>query len=663
MTDKTATQHNSTPVAVLHCTGAVVRGLIGTAGPRAAVTAWQEFPADDTDRISAWLNESGAESVLGVLPAASVVCRTCTLPDVAAEQLEQALALQAEAHLLTEMPAHRRARAVLPMAPGETSRSGIMVSWPETTADGNLPDALSGRTLPRLSFVPDVAALAALLNGQRSDGPLLFFDRHDGSVALVISHANGAIIRAARVGSESAGDIADAIGRVVAETALSVSHTPEFTEAIVAETTRRINDLDAPAGLVARVEIITAAAARLDGAPTDAAWWQQYGVAAGALLAAGGGLAPLTRLRLDAPIQSVSRARQLAAALSSPRRATAVVIVSVLVGLLGPLLVSGLKLGLLKLKLKDLPRYVDQAGRAEVQLAMYRELKDHAWPMTKLLADLACNTPEGIDVEQIRIRHGERVTVTGRAKKDSIRNLTAQQVVALMQDNLHATNIFDEIYLNWGDPNNFDAYEFTLTAKVANPYRAHAYPIELDYGRWTLRERMYREGGPPTDADATRRHPDTPAPSEPEAPAGDPAGQPDETPAGQPYGRPAGQPETQLAEVPETQPADRAAPQRTRTRIAGPPAGRAGGGGPAFRGSDRGAGGGGVPMSQDIPEPITPEEVDVMTLADAQEAYRHLSQALQQARVDEDTKKRLWDEWKLVRNRFRELKKNEERSP
>ena len=64
-------------------------------------------------------------------------------------------------------------------------------------------------------------------------------------------------------------------------------------------------------------------------------------------------------------------------------------------------------------------------------------------------------------------------------------------------------------------------------------------------------------------------------------------------------------------------------------------------------------------MSQDVPEPITPEEVDVMNLADAQEAYRHLSQALQQARVDEETKKRLWADWKLVRNRVRLLKKSE----
>jgi len=109
VTDKTAAQSNGSTVAVLHCTGSVLRGLVGTPGANPTVTAWQEFSADDAERIGAWLDEYGATSVIGVLPAAAVVCRTCTLPDVPPAQLEQALALQAEAHLLAEVPEHRRA--------------------------------------------------------------------------------------------------------------------------------------------------------------------------------------------------------------------------------------------------------------------------------------------------------------------------------------------------------------------------------------------------------------------------------------------------------------------------------------------------------------------------------------------------------------------------
>ena len=62
------------------------------------------------------------------------------------------------------------------------------------------------------------------------------------------------------------------------------------------------------------------------------------------------------------------------------------------------------------------------------------------------------------------------------------------------------------------------------------------------------------------------------------------------------------------------------------------------------------------PMPQDIPEPITVEEVAAMDLAEAEKVYRHLSYALQQGYGDEATKKRLWDEWKMIRTRVREIR-------
>ncbi len=651
MTDKTAAQSSRTPVAVMHCAGSVVRCLVGIPGPSATITAWEEFTAEDTERISTWLDASGAQAVLDVLPAAVVVCRTCTLPDVAAEQLEQALALQAEAHLLTDVPDHRRARAALPMAAGETSRSGILVAWPETPNDDRLPGSRIAADRPNVTFVPDVAALAALLNGKRSDTPLLFFDRRDGSVALVVSHAQGAVIRAARVADTTAAELSTAIGQVVAETALSVNHTPKFTEQIVTDTTRRIRSFPGTAGLVAPIDVIGGAAARLDGAPNDPSWWQAYGIAAGALLAAGGPLAPLTTLRLAAPAVAPSRRRQFVAALSSPRRAAMVVAICLLTVLFGPWVVSGLRVGVLSLKLPELDRNIEEAHQAEVQLAMYRELKNHAWPMTKLLADVACSTPESIDIEQIRIRHGKRITVTGRARADTARKLSAQQVVALMDDHLHNTGVFSQIYLTWGDPNNFKAYEFSLTARVVNPYRIHDYPIELDYGRWTLADRMYGDRSPP-DADALFTEIENALPPKdavaPE-PGGDPVAHgPDETslPA---VGTPADKP-------------NGGRPSRTRGRAG--PSGRTGSGEATYRGgTDRAGSSPGIPMSQDIPEPLSAEEVALMDLPEANEALAHLSQAIQQARVDAETKKRLWDDWRLVRDRKRELRKNAGASP
>jgi len=653
VTDKTAARSNGSTVAVLHCTGSVVHGLVGTPGPDPTVTAWQEFSADDAERIVAWLAESGAQSIIGVLPAAAVVCRTCTLPDVASPQLEQALALQAEAHLLTEVPEHRRVRAVLPKASGETTRSGILLAWPQSARDGDLPVARFVGDSQEVTFIPDVAALAALLNGQRSDTPLLFFDRRDGSVALVVSHAQGAVIRAARVASTASADLSTAISRVVAETAMSVNHTPQFIENLVAETTRRLRDAPDTGGLLGPDEVIEGAAARLRGTPNDPAWWQAYGVAAGALLAAGGPLAPLTALRMNAPVIAPSRRRQLVAALSSPRRATIVVAVCLLIVAFGPWLISGLRIGVLSLKLPQLDRSLEAARQAEMQLEMYRELEKRAWPMTKLLADIACSTPESIDIEQIRIRHGERIAITGRARKDGDR--TAQQVTALMGDNLHNTEVFSQIYLNWGDPNNFDAYEFSLTAEVVDPYRIHDYPLELDYGRWTLSDRLYRRDYIP-DAETVLAEIEDALP--PPGTAMQTAST--VTPAAR-TDTPTASPGTPAAVI---DPTPREGARATRRRSFGGMSGSGNGsGGAGFRGSDRGGSGGAIPMSQDIPEPITVEEVALMDLAEANEARGRIAQAIQQARVDEETEKRLRLEFRLVLNRVRELKAASGRSP
>jgi len=69
------------------------------------------------------------------------------------------------------------------------------------------------------------------------------------------------------------------------------------------------------------------------------------------------------------------------------------------------------------------------------------------------------------------------------------------------------------------------------------------------------------------------------------------------------------------------------------------------------------------PRPLGIPEPLTAERLAGMNLGEAREAFMHFSWAIQQEVGDEDTKKRLWDDWRLVKARFRELKKSDGASP
>src|SRR5690606_13406464 len=146
----------------MHRTGSIWRGIIAnTRGDRPVILGTREFAADQITRLDDWLNQHTVGSVLCVLPAGTVICRNCSLPEAEPDQLNQALRLQAEAHLLGIAPPHRLAMAVLDSAPGETSRSGIILAWPENAAFDPPP------TVRPITFTPDIASLAALLDGER----------------------------------------------------------------------------------------------------------------------------------------------------------------------------------------------------------------------------------------------------------------------------------------------------------------------------------------------------------------------------------------------------------------------------------------------------------------------------------------------------------------
>ncbi|TVQ56606.1 MAG: hypothetical protein EA377_01995, partial [Phycisphaerales bacterium] len=70
--------------AVLHRAGRSWRGLVvrivpGGRAPDLAAT--REFPLDPGTTLESWLDEYQVSEVIGVLPASSVICRTCSLPD------------------------------------------------------------------------------------------------------------------------------------------------------------------------------------------------------------------------------------------------------------------------------------------------------------------------------------------------------------------------------------------------------------------------------------------------------------------------------------------------------------------------------------------------------------------------------------------------------
>jgi hypothetical protein len=318
--------------AVLHPVGRTWRCLVTRAGEdRLRLVDAREFDSTEAGRVDGWLEQHDPARTIVVLPAGTVVCRTCQLPNAATDQLLPALRLQAEAHQLGGVPPHRCAMSVLPAAPGETSRSGIILAWPETAATPEIP------TRRAVTFCPDVAALATLLDAHRPGDPLLWLSRDDASIAMGITHTQGAVFRAAREDADTSDAWAKGVSRAVVETAISVGHSGQYVDGVVASLQQMLAANPDGAHLVIPGELVDTLGPRIDGIGSEADWWQTYGIAAGAALAAAGELSSLTVMLDEAPADEPSVPERIVRTLSNRRFATAAAVIALVIVVFGPM--------------------------------------------------------------------------------------------------------------------------------------------------------------------------------------------------------------------------------------------------------------------------------------------------------------------------------------
>ena len=121
------------------------------------------------------------------------------------------------------------------------------------------------------------------------------------------------------------------------------------------------------------------------------------------------------------------------------------------------------------------------------QQVMYGALMSEAWPMSKLLADIASNTPEGIEVDSIRLGYGEPVRIQGMAMPSSEEESAAlaTRMKAMLQD----SGVFSDVTLRWEDSETFGNRSFDISATVKRPQYRPGYALQQDFATWTLSER------------------------------------------------------------------------------------------------------------------------------------------------------------------------------
>lgn len=649
-------------VAVLRPTAAGFLALSARAAGRGIeVGGCEDFAAGD-GRIGAWIDATRAARAVVALPGGCCVVRAVQMPAAADDRLASALELNANSFVLGRSPSWRVASALLPADAGTDARTGIVAEWPDEEPPPELPDMPAGGM--EHSFAPEVAALAAL--AASAEDPLVAIDAGTGAVTACVRTSKGTLVRAFRAGGEGEqverSDVERAIGEACVHAGVPADETVRLA--------RRAGEAAEPAlgggfgatvADIARLSSVVQGPVRGDAAP---GWWREHGIAAGLALAALGPLAPLTRLQPVDPGASPDRIGLVLNRLARPKSARTLLVASLAAIVLAPPAFEGLRLLLLRWKLPDLAEYRKAEDVDAKRQALYRVLSRQASSMTKTLSDLACATPDGVEVDFINLAQGARglgVSVRGKARPAG--NRPGSEVLIDFERQLRETGAFEGIARSSEAPDARGYLDYSVSATAIRPTVMVSLPEELDYARTSMRERRY--GPPPEDVDAeasgiapmeTRR-----------AAAGEGARATEAAAEEQPRESPADAPARTATDAParaaEDAPA-RAAAETTARAAAGAnaesgagaeaaPSGRAlrastgsGRAGLATRGNP-----GAASEPDPLPPPLTSNEIDKMTKQEAQDALAKVAKARQRADIEDDVKERLRGEFNLLLER------------
>ena len=625
-------------VLILHQRGSSWCGLLASVQPERGIKVVETASFSTSgEEIQAWMDARSITAARVILPASNVICRTCSLPESDESHLESALQLQMETQLLGAAPSHRIGGAILPAAAHASVRTGLILAWPESSVFSGPP--LKNPPL----FIPDVTALAALMNGLHPPDPIVWCDRTDGSIGLVLAQQERVLVRATQeeLGSEDA--TATSIRTLLLESALQTGSTSDTAGELADRSTKSIGSHADEHMLLLPPPVVSDMRERIQGVDVDDQWCKTWGVAAGAALAMSNDLVLLTTFRQQLPQENPSLIESATSRLKTTEVAAWLALTAVLVLAFGPLLVHGLRLGLLKVLHPGIEAQVTAFENGRNRQTMYSAMLADTWPMSKLLADIANNTPEGIELESVKLGHGEPVKIRGIAKPNGDQDAAA--LATKMKAQLQGSGVFNDVTLRWENSETYGDREFDITAKVERPHFRPAYITEQDFGAWTLVSRRSGEGpGGDTEADdapmATAEASPTNGSTE-DNPTALSSLSGNETP-------PSGNGGSSVSSRSSRPSGDRATSRPNRGTNSGV----------ASRGNsdDQGADLTSIPTGR-IPEPLTEEQIQTLTLSEARIKLKEVADARKHVR-DDEVSERLRNEFKMIMAHMRELQKS-----
>lgn len=418
---------------------------------------------------------------VGVAAWARTLVRCRGVESLPSDEMVRVLDILGDGELPERVPTWRRACGALPTT-GD-GHTALLTAWMPGEDDSTADDSAT-----TFATAPAALGLAVSL----ADGCVFASDDAQGVLIVAASGPEGLLVRGLRevpgvVGSD------DHVERRLREAAGAVGlHDDEVKSALAASASpwdgRRVGWSSGVGEAIAN---------RVQGWPKDA------NEAAGVLLPTCAGMLALSNdpavrrladLRSTQPAVQASLTQRVDGWLVSPRHVAMACAVFVLVLLFAPLLAAKAREAMLAGKLSQAEELSEQYQADARKAAIYGQLNERVWPMTKMLAEVTAAAPVHVVVESVRMDSTAQIDIEGFvqvAPSGPTLEGPPETLVTQFESALNKLGTLGAVTIVRREVTG-NSVEFQISARVRSANSPGSVP--LDYGEMPLAEVLYGEG-------------------------------------------------------------------------------------------------------------------------------------------------------------------------
>lgn|GEM_PF-5333408 len=418
---------------------------------------------------------------VGVAPWSRTLVRCRGVETLPSDEMVRVLDILGDGELPERVPSWRRACGALPTT-GE-GHTALLTAWMPGEDDPTADE-------PATTYATAPAALG--LAASLADGCVFASDEAQGVLIVAANGPEGLLVRALRETPEVVGSD-EHVERRLREAAGAVGlHDDEVKSALATSASpwdgRRVGWSSGVGEAISE---------RVQGWPKDTS------EAAGVLLPTCAGMLALADdvtvrrlggLRATQPVAQASLTERVDRWLVSPRHVAIACAGFVLVLLFAPLLAAKAREAMLTGKVRQAEELSEQYQADARLAAIYGQLNERVWPMTKMLAEVSAAAPVHVVVQSVRMDSTAQIDIEGFVQvapsgptlDGPPETLVTQFESALNKlGTLGAVTIVRRVVTG-------NSVEFQISAQVRSATSVGSVP--LDYGEMPLAEVLYGEG-------------------------------------------------------------------------------------------------------------------------------------------------------------------------